>query len=358
MASRKKPAKKSPAPARQRDGAAWSTAAQVASVAATVILVLGLFAGLALGRSSLQSLAADANHAQGEGAAAGRVQIAFDWPALPPEAAAQLPPGSINTWLDAPTRDVLERLTLAELTDDPFDGQSLARAHAALAATGWFASGLTVSRESGGVVRVRGSWRLPYAVVRARGTDRLVTFTGEALDKLYEPGLSGLVAVVNPSRDLPPKPGEPWPGGDVQPALSLAEFLRQSLPAPAFAQIEGVDAADYLRQGAGGKGGRRQFVVMVKGGGRITWGGPVDQPLPGEESSSVKVKHLVTLHQRTGRIDAGRPNIDVRYKTVLIESPVVPTDPTTAPATGGTRTGGAGTGGTGVPPVSGAPGRR
>mgnify|MGYP000181470190 CR=1 FL=1 len=33
------------------------------------------------------------------------------------------------------------------------------------------------------------------------------------------------------------------------------------------------------------------------------------------------------LYQRHARIDAGRPNIDVRYKTVLIESPVVPSDP-------------------------------
>lgn len=323
MASRKKPSK--PAPSKQRDGAAWHTATQVATVTATVVLVLGLFTGLALGRSSLQSLAAEANHSKAEG---GGVKLAIDWPALPPDAAAQLPPGAINTWVDAQTRDVLERLTLAELTDDPFDGASLARAHAALASTGWFASGLTVSREAGGVVRVRGNWRLPFAVVRSRNTDRLVTFTGEALDKLYEPGASRLVAVINPSRDAAPKSGEAWPGGDIQPALALVQFLRQNLPPAAYDQIEAVDVADYLRQG------RRQFVIVVKGGGRITWGGPIEQPLPGEEPSAVKVKHLVNLYQRHARIDAGRPNIDVRYKTVLIESPVVPTDPTTAPALG------------------------
>lgn len=330
MAPRKPTTKKPAKP--DRDAAAWSTAAQVATVTATVVLVLGLFAGLALGRSSLQSLAAG-----GHSGAAAPLRVAFDWPPLPPEAAAQLPPGAVNTWLDHQTRDVLERLTLAELTDDPFDAQSLARAHQALAATGWFARALTLSREANNTVRVRGQWRLPYAVVRARGTDRLVTFSGEALEKTYEPGKSGLVAVVNPSRDNAPTLGEPWPGGDVQPALALVEFLRQNLPPQAFAQVEAVDVADYLRQGgaAAGAGGRRQFVIMVRGGGRITWGGPIDLPLPGEEASSVKVKHLVTLHQRTGRIDAGKPNIDVRYKTVLIESPVVPADPTTAPATGG-----------------------
>lgn len=325
--ARKKPSK--PAPKPERDGAAWATATQVATVSATVVLVIGLFAGLALGRSSLQSLAADAQHTPGQPTS---VRVAFDWPTLPPEAAAQLPQGSINTWVDTQTRDVLERLTLAELTDDPFDGASLTRAHSALFATGWFSSGLTVSRESGNIVRVRANWRLPYAVVRARGTDRLVTFTGEALEKVYEPGGSRLVAIVNPSRDTAPKSGEPWPGGDVQPALALVQLLRQNLPAPAFAQIEAIDAADFLK---GGGGGRHQFVIMVKEGGRITWGGPVDQPLPGEESSAVKVKHLVTLHQRTGRIDAGKPNIDVRYKTVLIESPVIPAEPTTAPASSG-----------------------
>jgi hypothetical protein len=323
MAARKK---SKPAPAKpKRDAGAWATATQVATVAATVVLVLGLFAGLALGRSGLQSLAAEAHHAESPG-----VKVAFDWPTLPAEAAAALPAGAVNTWLPAETREVLERLTLAELTDDPFDGASLARAHAALAATGWFASGLTLGRESGGVVHVHARWRMPYAVVRARNTDRLVTYTGEALDKLYEPGKSGLVAVVNPSRDNAPSPGDAWPGGDVQPALALVEFLRENLPAAAYAQIEAVDAADFLRQG------KRQLVIMVKGGGRVTWGGPVDQPLPGEEASAVKVKHLATLHQRTGRIDAGRPNIDVRYKTVLIESAlanVVPAEPTTAPVT-------------------------
>ncbi len=320
MAARKKPTKKPPAPA--RDSAAWATAARVATVSATVVLVLGVFVGLALGRTSLQGLAA--------GAHAGPVRVVFDWPPLPPEAAAQLPAGAANTWLDAQTRDILEKLTLAELTDDPFDGASLARAHSALGATGWFAARLTVSRETNNTVRVRGLWRLPYAVVRTRNTDRLVTFEGVALDKLYEPGKSGLVAVVNTSRDTAPRPGEAWPGGDVQPALALIEFLRQNLPAAAFDQIEAIDAADYLRQVGGG---RRQLVIMVRGAGRITWGGPIEQPLPGEEPSTVKVKHLVNLHQRTGRIDAAKPNIDVRYKTVLIESPVVPTDPTTAPPT-------------------------
>jgi hypothetical protein len=319
MASRKKPTRKTRESADA--GAAWAAAARVATVSATVVLVLGLFAGLALGRSSLQALAAETR--------AGEVKVAFDWPPLPAQAAAALPPGAINTWLDPQTRDVLERLTLAELTDDPFDGGSLAKAHAALANTGWFSSGLTLAREAGGVVRVRGNWRPPYAVVRSRGTDRLVTYAGEALDKLYEPGQSGLVVVLNPSREAPARPGEAWPGGDVQPALVLAEFLRQNLAPAAFAQVEGIDAADYLR------GGRRQFVIVVRGGGRVTWGGPVDVPLPGEEPSGVKVKHLATLHQRTGRIDAGRPNIDVRYKTVLIESPVVPADPTTAPPPAG-----------------------
>ena len=105
MASRKKPTSKKSTPAPDRDGAAWATATQVATVTATVVLVIGLFAGLALGRSSLQSLAADAQHVPGQ---AGGVRVAFDWPPLPPEAAAQLPQGSVNTWVDAQTRDVLE----------------------------------------------------------------------------------------------------------------------------------------------------------------------------------------------------------------------------------------------------------
>lgn len=269
------------------------------TTAATLLIMGGLIAGLTFGRGPLQSKAAQIR-AKNE----PPLRVVFHWPTVKSaEGGGDMRPGQSATWLDPITRAGLEQIALSLVSSDPFDAASLGRAQAALMETGWFAKPCTVRRDRDAVVHVEGLWRVPYAVVRTLEGDRWVTFKGEALGKVFQDGTSGLCAIVGVSSPPPAKPGEPWPGGDVQAAISLLQYVRTS---PGFDQIVGIDASDYLKKN------KKQLAILTRYGSRIVWGGPVEQPLPGEWPSQTKLKQLAENVTRTGRIDAQRQAIDIR----------------------------------------------
>ncbi|MBX3357040.1 MAG: hypothetical protein KF745_01300 [Phycisphaeraceae bacterium] len=285
----------------------WSRTTRSFTTIATAVIVVGLIAGLAVGRSPLK--------AKAEEIRSDRLTVVFNWPpAISADPRAASSSTTPNTWVDSETRTRLEQLALSCLTANTFDGESLQRAQSALQATGWFANEVRVRRDKAGVVRVDGQWRVPFACVRTNRGDQWVTFRGEALDKIFAPDTSGL-CVVHGVRTPPPSLGSVWEGGEVQPSLALLQYIR---PCPGFEQVVGIDASDYLSKN------RRLLSILTRHNTRILWGGPVDQPLPGEMPSGVKLKNLSDIVMRTGRVDAGRPFIDIRGRDILVETGVEP----------------------------------
>ncbi|MBY0260984.1 MAG: hypothetical protein K2Q20_01480, partial [Phycisphaerales bacterium] len=90
-------------------------------------------------------------------------------------------------------------------------------------------------------------------------------------------------------------------GPEVQAGLRLLSFvstLRQS------EQIVAVDVSEY----AVGK----SLTLVTELGNKIVWGGGVDEFSPGQPPARVKLARLAEVAVKHGRLDAGRPLIDVR----------------------------------------------
>lgn len=264
-------------------GAALSFAT-TAAVAATIVV----------GHGPLLSRAADLKRAE--------LKVAFDWPPLAGKPTSRTADGKPATWMSAEQRDELERIALKLLSGDPFDRASLERTQAALRDTGWFMEngGPWLRRLENGVVVISGRWRTPVAAVRTPSGDRLVSQDGEALPVVYPPGRSPMPVVVG-VHAAEPAPGAKWSGGEVQAGLKLAAFLRDM---PGVDQVSGVDVSEF----ATGK----RLVLTTTTGGRIVWGGPPEEFIPGQAPANTKRQRLVAVFQRFGQLDAGRSEIDVR----------------------------------------------
>ena len=263
------------------------------SVFTSAAMTLVVIAALVVGHTPLQARAAILRTSP--------ARVRFSWPPLAAQGGQSA--GEQSTWLDSGSRAALERLALAKLTDDPFDSVSLRDAREALFKTGWFGSDLTLRRGADNVVTVSGSWRVPVAAVRCKGFDRMVTRDGELLPLKYEPDRSGFRVILNPQLDMP-EFGQPWLGGDVQAALTLLDYLRTM---PGYEQVYGVDIADFLT--------KKQLVVVTDAHNRIIWGGPVNAFNPGQAPAQTKRERLAAVNAEYGRIDSGRPLIDLRNES-------------------------------------------
>lgn len=237
------------------------------------------------------------------------LKVAFDWPPLAGRNTSRTADGNPATWMGVEQRQELERLALNLLTGDPFDLDALERARSALRETGWFHTGPEhpaspwLRRLENGVVVIGGRWRAPVAAVRTSRGDRLVSRDGEALPVLYPIGRSSLPVVLGVPEPAPP-PGSKWPGaglGQVQAGLRLAAFLHGI---PGADQIAGIDVADYPSS--------HRLVIVTTTGGRIVWGGPPDEFLPGQAPAATKRQRLIAVFQRFGQLDAGRADLDLR----------------------------------------------
>lgn len=261
----------------------------------SLALTVTVIAGLALGFRPLQARAAELRAAE--------PRVEFEWPPLAGKTSSRpdQPGGAPATWLNAEMRQQLESIALNHLTPDPFDDAGLASARNALAATGWFEEGqVALRRWPGGLVQIWGNWRLPVAVVRAGGRDRLIAAKGELLPPNYPPDRSGMKVIVGPRNDLPAL-GEPWLGGDVQAGLALLNYLHTS---PGFEQVQAIDVSRFSTD--------KTLEIITELGNRIVWGGPVDSYSPGQAHPAVRRTRLAALFKDYGRIDTGRPKLDLR----------------------------------------------
>ncbi len=266
----------------------------VGSTLGVVGLVVGVIAGLGW-------LNNRATHVLGM---QGRV-VQIDWPALSGKAGEQ------RTWL--PVSEQQELQVLAEMSlhqeQNPLNADMLAQMSARLESSGWFAEHPRVSREQEGVVRVKGEWRVPGAVVRSGNKDYLVATDGRLLPPVYARDGSGLPVLMGASFDPPADgSGSIWVGGDVQAGLALVGVIRTE---PWFGQVAGIDISGYSGKGI--------LEIVTDTSSRVVWGASPTQWVAGEVSTAQKIQTLTELQRRFGRIDAGKKRIEIQFQEVLVD---------------------------------------
>ena len=216
----------------------------------------------------------------------------------------------------------------------PFDHQLLVTAAARLAANPWVQQVHQVRRAYGDApgdrIIVDCAYRVPAALVRWGRHYWLIDNDGVKLpDPFAESDLpqvtvghDGRTALrtIAGLRQPPPPDGRKWPGADLAAALDMAKLAYDK---PYLDGISGIDVSNF-----GGRISRSkpQLVLTTKYGTEVWWGRPpladdfyVEQPV------ARKLATLAAVVRKFGRVDAGKPKLDVRFDTAL-----VPTDDPTA----------------------------
>jgi len=215
-----------------------------------------------------------------------------------------------ETWLpDALQGRIVARAREAlGSSPDPFSIAPLRRLSRALGESGWFETEPRVERLGEGVVRVRGTWRTPAAVVRVGEREYLIDGAARRMPVDYPSGrddqttraILGVRAEVPRHADGSPDYQTPWRSERIEAALALLEVLR---PQAFWEQVRAIDVSEF-----GARGGL--LVIVTDRGSRIEWGSRPDEFAPGEVSVRDKLARLASFYSTPapgeGHIDAGR----------------------------------------------------
>lgn len=200
---------------------------------------------------------------------------------------------------------------------DPLSREPLDAIGAAMEASGWFDGRPSVFRRDESEIVVRGTWRIPAAVIRsepaeakpgetALRTDYLVSWDGRPLPVVYPEGKSDLYVIKGCSQ----KPArtatgeldysKAWAGEDFAAGL---ELLRLLVNQDWREQVAGVDVSAF--------GDSRQLVIDTVHGTKLVWGGRPSKPLTGECATSAKLAKIAELNMLSNRIDAGHNELEL-----------------------------------------------
>lgn len=206
-----------------------------------------------------------------------------------------LPPDEYAALVEQ-TRRALERV-------DPFDCRALKQASESLTESGWFRAAPKVRRTGAHGVRIDAEWRLPAAVVRSNGRDRLISWNAMPMPMEFPIGASGAVTILGAGL-APADPGtmfiRPWPGDDVTAALKLLRLLQGE---EYLQHIAALDVSGLSRNGP--------MVLITREETRVVWGGEPGAFRPGEVSDEVKLQRLRDVYRKYGRIDAGGEVLEI-----------------------------------------------
>jgi hypothetical protein len=265
------------------------------------ILCVGLLLGAALGMKPLEARAVGTlphdSHA-----------VSIEWPAVA---------GGGGTWLPKADQETLTRLADDAFggDPDPFSPAPLESLSRALGASGWFDGLPSARRAPGGRIEVRGSWRIPAAVVRWNAKDYLLSWDAMPMPAVYEPGAARLPVIVSPALGPPALPtGDrdlqtAWAGEDVGAAL---ELLRVVAGQKWSDQVRGVDLSRYSAEGV--------LMIVTGENARVVWGGRPSRPRLGEVTTAQKLVHLSQLYHDHKRIDAGYPLLYINSQRIQLDS--------------------------------------
>jgi hypothetical protein len=284
----------------------WAKVGRWSLRTASVLLLVALAIGLTFGVDRLRTHAD--GHLRLASASPRGATVSFVWPGIQGR--------SGETWLPEADQEELIRVAERKIGEDaPLSAAPLRRVAEALGRTGWFVGEPVVRRTGAGRLRVEGDWRIPAAVVRWDGQDRLVSGSGFPMPPVYLAGRSGRPVITGVFAGPVVIGSEAfqleWRDPGVAVGLDLVALLRSSGLAD---QIGGVDVAGYLDGGP--------IEIVSSGGNRVVWGSPVDDWTPGEPSVEEKIDRLNALVDRTGSIDAGQPRVEIHRARVEIDRSV------------------------------------
>jgi len=174
----------------------------------------------------------------------------------------------------------------------------------------------------GDTIEIDCEYRTPTALVASRGQYILVDGEGVRLPEqvpaaelprlMFSADGRVIIRIIEGVAALPPyQPGEKWVGDDLQAGLDLAKLLYGRAVAE---DVYRINVANFR--------GRRnardpQIVLVTRYGTEVRWGEPVRQTFHAELSPVEKMERMARILKQYGRIDAGRPWIDIRLEKVL-----------------------------------------
>lgn len=277
----------------------WARISSALSAVLTTFLVLGLIAGISMGLGPLEERASRVL-----GVKATTVTIA--WPTY------RNADGKDVSWLGESFQEqVLDRAYAAVgPAENTFQRDELERVGQTLRTSGWFEGTPTVTRRTGGEIRVEGAWRIPAAVVRDGPVDRLVSRNAMPMPAEYPPAVlgqtRGQTVILGVAAPVPADASgsidftAPWPGDDLRAGLELLDLLGRQAWRD---QIVAIDVSEYLHA--------QQLSLITRRLGRVEWGGRPSEPKFGEVSTALKIAHLDQFNRACGSIDAKRDRIEI-----------------------------------------------
>lgn len=161
-------------------------------------------------------------------------------------------------------------------------------------------------------------FREPLAMVSVSDGMRLVDKEAVVLPGTYSVAeLVGTDLMMICGIQQPPSAaGTPWPGQDLQDALTL---LAQ-IDAQAWRdQIQAIDMSNHA--GRISPADPQIVLATVHDGSKILWGRPVGKEMRLENTAQQKIALLNGIYDKYPRIDLGRPYVDVRRASDEVDVP-------------------------------------
>lgn len=243
-------------------------------------------------------------------------RLRIEWPEYKNTKAAN---EKTQTWLASQFQEELMTAATRALgsNPDPLSREPLDAVGAALEASGWFDGRPIVVRHGASEIVVRGTWRIPAAVVRsepvaakpgdtAPRSDYLVSWDGRPMPVIYPEGKSGLYVIKGcaqkPARGANGELvySEVWPGDDCAAGI---ELLRLLVNQDWRTQVAGVDVSGFVDS--------KQLAIDTVHGTKLVWGGRPSKPLTGECATAAKLGKISELNTLSKRIDAGHAELEL-----------------------------------------------
>jgi len=133
------------------------------------------------------------------------------------------------------------------------------------------------------------------------------------------------IRLIDGVRQPPPDTGRRWAGQDLTAGLGVAKLLYGK---PYAEEIVTINVANFA-----GRVDQReaQIVFWTKYATQVRWGRPLDaKDFFAEIPASQKLDEMAMIVKQYGRVDAGRPWVDIRYDRIMYPTP--PTGSADSPA--------------------------
>ncbi|MFK7759811.1 MAG: hypothetical protein AB8C13_07690 [Phycisphaerales bacterium] len=213
-----------------------------------------------------------------------------------------------HIWMPIAERERIQaRVEAATSGTKALSWHPLYQATKALQATGWINETPTARWTEQGSIEIVANWRVPAAAVRVGDRDYIIDYDANVLPLDYPIDQSNQIVIHHPAL---PNPGvaNTWNEPEIHDALRLMTELKEN---NILAQVIGVDLGTGRDHGV--------LSLLTNGNAQIVWGGGPGRDRPAEMPSSVKMQRLVSLFNKTGRIDAGLQIVDIRGQDILTQ---------------------------------------